>query len=252
MTWIFGKKNNELIMPDETRTRAEKKLDDSLKDINDQLKTIIGKIRKIEGELRNQNEKLEGMELIIQEIVEFKQDLKEVKAENLVMKKKMTDLEMELDQIKNDANRSKIELTGIPEVAGENLKAVVNKLATLGKVDLKEADIKSVIRSKTRNSRPGIISVEFVQAITRDEFMKKVKQRKPIQHDIGFTGNDKVFINEKLTVKAKTVLYHVKVEAKNKNWSSVWTYAGQVYIKIESQGQPILIKNLDDLEILSK
>lgn len=240
-------------MPDnEARSRAEKKLDESLKDINEQLQTIIVKIKKLEGDLRSQNEKLENMEIIIQELAEFKKDLKEVKADNIKMKKKMTELEMELDQTRNNANRNNIEITGIPETAGEDLRAIINNLANLGKVEMKDKDIESVIRYKARNNRPGIVGVKFVQAVARDEFMKKVKQKKPSQKDIGFRGNEKIFINERLTFKAKAILYHVKQEAKKKNWASVWTYAGRVYIKLENQGQPVLINTLDDLEILIK
>lgn len=243
-------------MPTETtETRAgarQAAIEEALKGMQGQLKELLGKVNGMENALLKQNEKIEIMEEILKENRELKSEINQIKSDNLCIKKRMDEMEDYIEGLQRVKNRSKIEIMGVPHTNEENLLEKVKMIANLAKIKIEAKEIKILFRLRPKGQKPGAIEVDFEEARLRDSFMKEVKKIRPKIEDIGEKGKGKIFINEKLTAKAKNVLYNVRQEAFKREWRNVWTYGGIVFIKKTEAENPIKVRSLGDLEELIK
>lgn len=141
--------------------------------------------------------------------------VKNLSAENKVLKLQVSNLQNELFQTKEAVNdleqysgRECLEIKGIPSTLYENTDEIIVKVGSLVGVDIVANDISVSHRLPTKNHRyPPPIIAKFVRRNVRDELYharKKWKDFSTTDLNMGAqaTGN-KIFISESLTSKNK-------------------------------------------------
>lgn len=244
-------------MPDEgkpKRTEARMTIIEAgMEEIKKQLDTIIGKQVKAESKGKDQAEQIDRIENICMEFAKLKTDLETVKAENLVLKKKIGDMQNFCLKQKREETRKSIEIFGIPSEGADDIKKAVFDLAKEAKVELKDDDIEKCFRLKSRDNRDRQIILNLKSADKRNEILKAMKNRKP---DLSILKKQperrKIFFNEALIPEAKRLLFLAKTEVKNRKWIKAWVYAGEIYVLMEQNGNRIKINDEDELATLTK
>jgi len=59
---------------------------------------------------------------------------------------------------------------------------------------------------------------------------------------------DKLYVNKKLTQRQKQLLWLTKQKAKDLDYSYIWTYNGQIYVREDENSEKLHIKHESDLD----
>lgn len=236
--------------------RAEARMaaiESGIADIKEQLATIIKKQVKAENKSKEQAEKIDRIEKICEEYVKIKADLDVVKAENIVLKRKLGEIQNFCLKQKRAETKKSIEIFGIPSEGGENVKKIIFDLAREAKVEVKEEDVAECFRIKSKDNRDRQIILKLNSTDKRNDILKAMKNRKPTLRILQKQPeNKKIFFNEALIPEAKRLLFLAKTEVKNRKWIKAWAYAGEIYILMENNGNRIKINDEEDLTNLIK
>lgn len=247
-------------MPDDRSSRAEARanrdedyLRKDIKDIKDQLVAITKQLKSVDKKVNEQADKINRIEEVCKECKNMRQEMKELQAENLIFKMKIKNIELYQEKQQIKKKRNWLEIYGIPAIEKESRVGILIDLAKEAKVRISEEDIEEEYRAKAVNGKERPIAIKMKNAQIRDNLVKQIKKIKPRLKNIGMEPENRyIFVNEALIPSRKNLLYKVKGEARDRNWKSVWTYKGDIYIKKEENGVQIRIETEDDLITLIK
>lgn len=142
--------------------------------------------------------------------------------------------------------RSNIQLNGIPYKNGENLITTVKRLAQLCGFPLNvETDIDFVTRVAVRNdaeakkTKPVILKLQ--SRYKKDDFLAALRRLKIIKaSDVGFTGSEeKIYANDHLSTKNKSLLQQAKMKAKEKGYAYCWVRNCTIMVR-RNEKSPVL------------
>lgn len=233
--------------------KEEETMKKDIKEIKDQLLNIIKQLKSVEKKVNDQADKIHSIGEICQECINTRQEINELKSENTQFKRKIREIELHLEQQEIKKKRNMIEIYGVAAKENENRVKIVCDLARVAKVNITKEDIEEEFRAKAIHGKDKPITVKFKSAQNRDLLIKNLKKIKPRLGDIGLEPENKmVFINEALIPTRKRLLFKVKGEARDRRWKGVWTYKGDIYIRLEENGVQVKIETEEDLITLIK
>lgn len=238
----------------ERQSRSDAKLttiEGTLKELKKEFETISKKLSGMESKLNMQAKLVEAWEELKLENAKVMTENKEIKAENEKINNRLKKIEADMESQARNERRNAIEIMGIPKKNDENVYEILGDLVKHAKLDLKKEDIVSCYRVNTRNERDGKIVIKFKDTRKRDIAMKDLKKSKPRLADINQEPKQrKVFVNESLTQRASNIYYKARRLVKEKSWDRAWTFAGEVFIRQEREGNNIKIESEQAIEIL--
>ena len=149
-------------------------LESSIKKITD-LECSIKEITKSQEFISKEYEKQRNaVDNIMKENVEMRNEVKNVYFQIEENKKRIADLEYNINDLEQYGRRSMLDIINIPKVEDQCTDNIVIKIGETINVDLKPEDIDASHRlSNLQNA--GII-VKFVSRKKRDEFLEKAKK----------------------------------------------------------------------------
>ena len=142
---------------------------------------------------------------------------------------------------------------GVPEDGYESTEEVVIKLGALLGVDITPQDIEISHKLKRRN-KP--IIVKFSSYKTKSKLYKKrVELKNCVASDLipnlrGDSRNNRLFLNENLTVHRREILKKANNMRKDRLIQSAWTLDGKIFVKTSPEGRPVSISCEEDLDNL--
>ncbi len=93
--------------------------------------------------------------------------------------------------------------------------------------------------------------VEFVVDYKKELFIKAGKLFNRSGSLFVFDNKEsKIFVNQHLTARQKTLLYDSKEFAKQHNFKFVWIHRNQILIKKDEKSVPIYVRGSDDLQAI--
>lgn len=147
-------------------------------------------------------------------------------------------LENEVDRLEQYSRKYNVEIHGIKESDGEDLRSVLSSLANKLKLPVpRPEEIEAVHRVKARPHAIAPILVRFTSLDTRDKWLE---QRT-------FLRGEKIFVNENLTARTKHLYWLTKNRATANQYRFVWVRNGKIYAKKEEGMSLIRIKREADL-----
>lgn len=171
-------------------------------------------------------------------------------------------LEGQLESI-DRSNRSKnVEIRGIPEINGENLKNVLYNIGqtTKSKLDLNSIETAHRVVLKINKDQRRPIVCKFKTNIDRDQFLTDIKNfnKEATSRDeklntsiLGIAGSSSpVYVGEQLTFRAKHLWYLARKAKKENVFKYVWIKHGQIYAR-RDVGTPVILVNDKTKHLLS-
>ena len=187
----------------------------------------------------------------------FKEEIKELRAENVRIQKAYDDLLIRIDQTESDndaleqySRRNSLRISGIPEEETEVTDEIVIGLASSLNVEINSFDIdrshrvgKPVGKGQA-DRRPGSkrhrdIIVKFARYNVRDKLFK-------VRKDLRNTSHYKsVYINEDLTSRRSKLLFDARSLVRNKLIKAAYSSDGKILIRDKCDVRHIIRSDLD-------
>lgn len=231
-------------------------------------KVIDKKIGKIEGRLQ---EIERGLEFVGNSVDDLKKSCKEIEkkvitvekkqetmeAQNQELRKKVKDLEIAMQEMAQDLNQSKVEITGVPQNVNHSvfMEKVLEKINVVPAIGKTEYSIEKVEQRKVGTDPPrmkSLMTVDFKNKATRNRVIDTIKKNKVHMNTslVGETSPQPIFINEALTPYMKKVFYETKKIKNDKGYQYLWIKDGHILLK-KNEGSKVMritcLANLDKL-----
>lgn len=190
-------------------------------------------------------------------INQFEERLKKVsslESEMIAVKKDVGHLQQDVEYLQQQLRLNNLEINGIPEKTNENILSIMS--ATLSVLGFENKIIEKchrVAHMDPNNKNPRSVIAKFYSRPDKDAILRAVRQRKGFNvSEIGFPNIDsnnkplKIYFNDHLTPKYKTLYRKVREISKAKGYSC-WTRDCRIYIQ-DGSGKVKLVSNEDNLK----
>ncbi|XP_026323726.1 uncharacterized protein LOC113233006 [Hyposmocoma kahamanoa] len=165
-------------------------------------------------------------------------------------------LEQKVHEFEQATRQNNIEIVGVEQIPGENIKEVVKKIGSI--MEVCSDDIAWCKRKQTRNqsNKPASIMVWFktTGTATRDSWLA---QRRKL---VGVTSKnitegknmDRIYVNEDLTTSNKSLLWNAKKQLKG-IFKYIWVSNARILVKKDEGDKSAWIRSESDInELLTK
>ncbi|XP_044757720.1 uncharacterized protein LOC123315883 [Coccinella septempunctata] len=147
------------------------------------VRTEIATVRNDIGDLRdsvtfcsNKITDFESKMVRLNEVLKF---AKEIKEENDLLKRELSELHFRLDRVEQDARLNNVEIMDIPKKKDENLYDVLGKIGEYVGMPLEPNVLSSITRVPTKIvGKPRNVVVKFISRAKKDEMMSAVKVKR--------------------------------------------------------------------------
>lgn len=246
----------------ETRKQAERlsAIEMSLKDIEQEIKNptvMLEAIKKLEKTLKDFGKQLREAQDILHAVKRRQEDqdreINVIRADNLKMKKDLSELRDILEQQERDRRMSWLELTGLDLDPKSNHAEVVNLIHKACSIKVKKEEINDSYAVKNSNKSKCKLVIKYVDQELKEKVQKAIRAKKLKVGDIGLTPeNQPIFANDSLSYNASNLFWQVRQAKIKQKWHGAWTAKGKILVRRESEGRTIQIKNLEELTLLLK
>lgn len=138
-----------------------------------------------------------------------------------------------------------MEIKGIK--SEENPVDIVKKIGDVLKEPDASHDIDTCHRIPTRKPGETNILVCFVRRYKRHAFLARARKQKITNDQLGLSGTDCVYVNERLTQTKKQLLGAAIARKKEVAWKFVWTNGGKVFARKDEHMDAVRIQDQADL-----
>ncbi|XP_077985930.1 uncharacterized protein LOC144440433 [Glandiceps talaboti] len=214
------------------------------------LTTKVDKLVDMEGTLQDLQQ---SVTYVSNSFDEFTRQLQSLKNENKGLKEQLAKTTNELNDLQQYTRRNNLELSGLPEEEDEDTDDIVVRVAAAAGVNISPDDIDISHRLPRRTNRqgqqqPATIIVKFVRRTVRNKLYNSKKHLKDkTARNIGYTNNNRLYINENLTPTNKHLFYEANQLRNTKQWKFIWTYNGKIYTRKNNGDPAICITTTQDL-----
>ena len=135
---------------------------------------------------------------------------------------------------------------------GEKIGVNLNKddISTSHRLPVKRS--RGEIGMASNQKTPAII-VKFVKRDVRENFYRTRKFLKDMTtRDLGYSGENRIFVNESLTQKNKDLFNECLKIKKDKGFRFLWTYAGKIFMRRNESSQVIHVTDASILQKIDK
>ncbi|KAJ8723721.1 hypothetical protein PYW07_007701 [Mythimna separata] len=203
----------------------------SLSETNKELKDFNAKIRDMEARLKHVEK--------VQEQVD-------------ILQTRLDKLEDENNTKEQWTRMNNIEIKGIPQSNHENLFDIVGKIGTKIAYPVSKAQINFINRVPTREKdRAKPIIVSFCNRYVKEDFIaaaRLLSKAAPLTTgQIGLAGNQRIYVNDHLTLQNKALLSKTKKAAAETDFRYVWVKHSKVHARKDDTSPAIVLKSEKDL-----
>ena len=153
---------------------------------------------------------------------------------------------VEITGLNQYGRRENVEFAGIPEsVEQDQLQAhVIAVMKSMGMNNITGKDIHALHRIGKKSTKPRNVIVRFVNRKTAFSLLKNKKKLNTNKQ------YKQYFITENLCPYNKKIFNRCYRLKKNKELHSVWSYNGNIFVKVRESDQRIQVEHLDDIDDL--
>ena len=172
------------------------------------------------------------------------------------LERQVENLEFDHDTLEQYTRKFNVEVHGIPECEGENLREIVIKVGQKISVDVSDNDIDIVHRLYRKPPANKPIIVRFTSHKKKREFYRSRLNLKNtnLSGIFGcgcFDSEARIFINENLTQKRQELLASARNMKRARKLNQVWTVDGKIFARKKEDSRPVRINDRWDLENLA-
>ncbi|CAG4980023.1 unnamed protein product [Colias eurytheme] len=232
-----------------------------IKPISTRLQSVensLQEIKKQTTEIKTTNNDIEkSLSFLSSQMSDFETKInnleKERKATNLLI----AQLEDQHENLERNLRKTNIEIRNVPKIKRENKPAILNSVTTLlKKINLETAipDVRDVYRLPSKeNSTTSTIIVEFINAFTKDKFLKSTKlynkENKSSRLNSTHLNFERtatpIYFSEHLTKKTKRLYFLARDFALAEKYNYCWINDGRIFLRKEEGSRYTIVKNED-------
>ena len=178
-----------------------------------------------------------------------------LKEENAKLKKKVLELEEEIEEGQIYTRRNNVVAYNVPMATGENPIQVAIELGRTANMELKpdDIDIAHRLRSK-RDDQPPPFIIRFVHRHKKIELLKRTRPVKPTPGEGENQRDPKgkprgIIFRDQLSPRSQQIFNHAHIL-----WSEyfVWSWKGGIYCRKDGEEDIIPLKSLEEVDELAK
>lgn len=184
----------------------------------------------------------------------FRQELEEVKSQNASSKieterlsEELREARKEIVELKQYSRSMNVEIRGLPMVKDEDLRKAVGDIALNLGASVSEGDIDVVHRVRSKDKGKPNVIVKFCTKTARNRLIAAARKKRINSGDLGFEGEEPVYINEHLCVETKRLLTKARQLKKDKGWKFIWVEQGKILMRKVEKSSVLHIASEDDL-----
>ncbi|CAG5029788.1 unnamed protein product [Parnassius apollo] len=178
--------------------------------LKDEVIALRSEFADLKSSLNNTNLALKEFN---DKIKDFEQRLVQVekvqKHANLIQTR-LEKLEQESNSAEQWSRMNNVEIKGVPQTSGENLFEIIYKIGSMIQYPITKTQVNFVTRVPTRERehiKPIIIC--FCNRYVKEDFVAAARYASKTSHltasNLGFVGNNRIYVNNHLTVHNKTL-----------------------------------------------
>ncbi|KAK3919442.1 Spindle pole body component 110 [Frankliniella fusca] len=226
-------------------------------EVLDELKTLKPMVKDLEVSVSYLSEKYDEVMETFREnkkkINELETKVNKLNSDSLDKDKTISELQMKIRDADQYARNRNIEISGVNEVEGEDLRIIMKKIAAALKIKHEDGDIDVIHRvpSKGKDKNSKIIA-QFYTRSKRDEWMQKKRVAPVYASDIIDThSTHRVYLNTHLCQQWKQLLWLAKQEGRPRGYKLIWFWNGKILAKKDVTDQNVIrIVSEQDLDRL--
>ncbi|CAG5042946.1 unnamed protein product [Parnassius apollo] len=218
--------------------------------LKDEVIALRSEFADLKSSLNNTNLALKEFN---DKIKDFEQRLVQVekvqKHANLIQTR-LEKLEQESNSAEQWSRMNNVEIKGVPQTSGENLFEY--KIGSMIQYPITKTQVNFVTRAPTRERehiKPIIIC--FCNRYVKEDFVAAARYASKTSHltssNLGFVGNNRIYVNDHLTVHNKTLLCKTKKAAVEMNFRYVWVKHAKIHVRKTDTSHIIMVKSERDL-----
>ena len=174
-------------------------------------------------------------------------------AEIKALKEELAETRTQLNTLEQYSRRLCLDISGVPESAGEDTDRLVIDTAKLAGVDISKADIDRSHRvGRTKPGKPRTLVVRLASYTKREALYGARRQLREPRHFDGSTVTAetarRVFVSDNLTRENHLILYTARQYRKEGKLHSAWSDVGKLKVRLREGGPTTVIQSLADLQ----
>jgi len=200
------------------------------KKFNERINELQKSVEFLSNKVDDYEVKITGYENTVKTLEESNESLTK---DNRVLKQEVSSLKFQIESLEQYNRNKNLEIDGVPNNEGEDIRDVVSTLSELVGVPIDyKMDIQAAHRVPTkRKSGVKPIIVQFSNRQKRDLFLKKSKSVKiKSTHFNPHVPETTVYVNQHLTPYNRELLFKAK-DLKTIGYAFVWPHDGKVLVK---------------------
>lgn len=209
----------------------------ALKTIQPELADIKSSIEFVDQKIVALSSRLSEMEKDIQTLQKTKNDV-----DNLQLR--VEKLEAHNRELEQRSRLNNLEIKGVPASNSENLFDVLSKIGRHIHFDIPKEQINYIARVPMRNSKDNKnIVVSVHSRYIKDDFVAAAKKSTITPATLGMSGNNRIYVNDHLTIENKILLNKTKALAKDRGFSFTWVRGCKIFVRKNENSPKIQIRS---------
>lgn len=235
-----------------TQMEALPALLDSVKAIQhelSELKAIRTEFADMKSSVEFVQNSFESLNCKVTHLEEELGTMKKSKEDIAILKEKVDRLDILYRENEQRSRMNNIEIKGVPVSNTENLFTIVSKIGDVIGCQLTKEQINYIARVPMRsdkNNKHIICSVH--NSYVKNNFVAAAKKHKFLKAtDIALPGDNRIYVNDHLTLDNKMLLNKTKARAKERGYEHVWVKGCKIFIRKNNTSPLLHIKTEQDL-----
>lgn len=167
------------------------------------------------------------------------QEMRKTKDEISYLQDRIVKLENQQTESEQRSRMNNIEIKGVPMSSDENLFNIMAKIGDIFSCHIPREQINYIARVPTRNDKQNkniICSVH--NSYMKNDFIAAAKKHKTLSaSDLGLRGDNRIYVNDHLTLENKNLLNITKTRAKERGFEYVWVRGCKIFLR-KNHGSP--------------
>ncbi|XP_047027699.1 uncharacterized protein LOC124635788 [Helicoverpa zea] len=247
---VSPKPNSDSVILREIKALADKL--SPLESLKEELSLLRTEFADLKTSLSETNKDLKAFNDKIKEFEVRLQQVEKVQVQVDVLRSRLDTLEEENNTKEQWSRMNNVEIKGVPQNSHENLFDVISKIGKKIDYPVSKAQVNFINRVPTRekdHTKPIIVS--FCNRYVKEDFIaaaRLVLKTGPLTSgQIDLPGNQRIYINDHLTLRNKALLAKIKKVAAERDFQYVWVKHSKIHARKTDTSPTIVLKSEKDL-----
>lgn len=157
----------------------------------------------------------------------------------------LSTVKKQLNKKEQNELKNNIIVHGVPYMANENIPEIITKIGQTLETPVGKF---SAFRMGKEGAKNSAIKVIFDNEDTKKGFLKSKNKFNLGSRDLGYTTDNKVFLNHDLTKANLELFKEAKIFKSNNSFKYLWISNGSILLKKDENSKVIVIENTEQLK----